>query len=90
MCGLFYESYCIFWPNMAGDSGSNWPLILVESGHRFWFNLAAFSGKPESEKSEAALDNLAMIGHHVSSRYERRTRWHEKGYPCVKSKKCYA
>jgi hypothetical protein len=74
--------YCIFWPNLAGDSGSNWPLILVESGHRFWFNLAAFSGKPESEKSEAALDNLAMIGHHVSSRYERRTRWPEKGYPC--------
>ena len=79
---------CIFWPNLAGHSGSNWPPILVESGHRFWFNLAAFSEKPESIKSEAALDNLTMIGHHDSSRNERRSRWHERGYPCVKLKKC--
>jgi len=26
---------CIFWPNLAGHSGSNWPPILVQSGRFF-------------------------------------------------------
>jgi hypothetical protein len=82
------DRLCIFWSNPAGDSDSKWPLILIESGHRFWLKTATFRQGPESSKSEAALDNLTMIGHHLSSSKERRTRCRERGYPCVRSKKC--
>jgi len=73
---------CIFLPNPAGDSGSNRPLILVESGHLFWFIPAAFSAKSEYSKSVAALDNLERNDHDVSSQYERRTKWVVRGWPC--------
>jgi hypothetical protein len=79
---------CIFRSNPASDSGPKWPLIPAESGHRFRSNPATFRPGPESGKSEAALDNLTVFGHHGSSNEERRPRCRERGYPCARSKKC--
>jgi hypothetical protein len=77
---------CIFRSKVAIDSDRNWPLIPVESGHRFRLMLATFYLSPESGDCEAALDNSGGMGHHVSS--ERRRRgWRKRGYPCVRFKR---
>jgi len=70
------SSVCIFRPKAATDSGSIRPPIPVQSGHRFRLIPATFWEKPESETT---LDNFEESGHDGAS--ERRTAWHERGYP---------
>ena len=82
-----YFSICIFRFKVDIDSDSRSPLIPEQSRHRFRLKVATFFRIPESEVSEATLDNFNVVSHHIPSEKERRMRWHKRGYPCVKSKR---
>ena len=84
------QRWCIIRSKVATDSDSFQPLIPVESSHRFRSKIAAFIRIPEFKITEATLDNFNVVSHHNSSTKERRMRWQERGYLCVKSKRYYA